>query len=712
MAITRLVRRAGVCALFLFPMLAGAAGTSVRFDLSSPDGAPFPSDRYTSVDWSQLSQRRVKLPKPNCQTRPSDCMDVDVLNTLDGFNTQPRITVPFTGPIDLASVNSDSIFLIGLGDVQTAAGIGERIGINRVVWNPADNVLSFESDKLLEQHARYALVVTTKVRDARGAPLDAGSFGQLIHAPSKWPAGQPDLIDYLKRVLEAGLAAGVGLKQVAAVSVFTTQSTSADLEKINRQIRMSMPEPAHFMTGNGGNVRAVFPVATLEDVRFERQVGTAPSFVTQPIPVAGLNVVPNAIGHVAFGTYQSPDYRDAGNVIPTTPTHWGEPRAQRRNNLRFQLFLPAGAKPARGWPVAIFGHGFTDCLYGEAWAVASVLASHGIATVGINAVGHGGGPLGTLTVLQKNASPVKIVAGGRGADLNGDGSIDAAEGLDALPPRQAFGMRDGLRQTVIDLMQLVRQIEGGIDVDGDSRRDLDAARIFYFGQSLGGIYGTPLLAVDPRIQAGVINVGGGSIVEVARLGMFRPLVGLVLAFRQPSLINVADPSGIAFDENLPLRNRPPLVNTVPGADAIQQLLERYEWAQQASNPATYAAFLRKRPLPGQGAKPVIFQIAKGDQSVPNPANTALIRAGGLADRTTYFRNDLAYAVNPALDKDPHIFLTNIWNPAALSIMVAAQQQVATFFASQGRTIIDPDGSGPLFEAPLEGALPEDLNFLP
>ena len=57
-------------------------------------------------------------------------------------------------------------------------------------------------------------------------------------------------------------------------------------------------------------------------------------------------------------------------------------------------------------------------------------------------------------------------------------------------------------------MQLVREIEVGMDVDGDGTRDLDAERISYFGQSFGGIYGTKFLAVEPNVQAGVPNVAG------------------------------------------------------------------------------------------------------------------------------------------------------------------------------------------------------------
>lgn len=162
---------------------------------------------------------------------------------------------------------------------------------------------------------------------------------------------------------------------------------------------------------------------------------------------------------------------------------------------------------------------------------------------------------------------VVVPAGGRGVDQDGNGTIDSTEGVNAAAPYTVLGNRDGLRQTVVDIMQLISMVDAGVDVDDDGKVDLDRDRIYYAGQSFGGIYGTMLLGVEPRIKAGVPNVPGGSITEVARLGVFRPLTGYALATRQPSLINVADPSGIAFNENIPLRNLSPVVNTVKGAMA-------------------------------------------------------------------------------------------------------------------------------------------------
>jgi hypothetical protein len=128
---------------------------------------------------------------------------------------------------------------------------------------------------------------------------------------------------------------------------------------------------------------------------------------------------------------------------------------------------------------------------------------------------------------------------------------------------------------------------------------------------------------------------------------------------------------------------------------------------------SYAQHIRKQPLLGNGAKPVIVQFAKGDQTVPNPTASALIRAGDLEDRATYYRNDLAFAANAATPKNPHTFLTNIAGGGlAPSVAIGAQTQIATFFASRGVTLIDPDGAGPLFEVPVVLPLPETLNFIP
>ena len=52
-------------------------------------------------------------------------------------------------------------------------------------------------------------------------------------------------------------------------------------------------------------------------------------------------------------------------------------------------------------------------------------------------------------------------------DVNGDGIFEPGENLVAAAPYTLLIARDGVRQTVVDLMQLVRVIQVGVDVDGD-----------------------------------------------------------------------------------------------------------------------------------------------------------------------------------------------------------------------------------------------------
>ena len=371
---------------------------------------------------------------------------------------------------------------------------------------------------------------------------------------------------------------------------------------------------------------------------------------------------------------------------------------QRIENLVFTLFVPSGTAPAGGWPVAIFGHGFTDSMNGAPWAVAASLARAHIATIAINVVGHGGGSASTFTVSRPGLPTLTLPAGGRGIDQDHNGTIDSTEGVNAANG-SIVSNRDGLRQTVIDLVSLTHMLQGGVDVDGDGTPDLSTSRIYYSGQSFGGIYGVELLGLESTIHAGVPNVAGGPIVEIARLSpSFRGLVGLSLLAR--GLYNATPVNGINFNENMPFKGQPLVVDTVNGAEAIQNFLDDSEWAQQAGNPEGWAPYI---------SMPVIYQFARGDKTVPNPTASRVIHAGHLESRTTLFRNDLT---NPLFgtSSNPHTFLTNIVGPGQ-TFAYEAQDQIATFFASDGATTIDPDGALPYFETP-SSIFPEDLAFIP
>ncbi|HET9284133.1 MAG TPA: Ig-like domain-containing protein [Candidatus Angelobacter sp.] len=708
-----------VAALVLMPAMASAA-THPVFNLQSTTQSPFPSDRFTVLDSQQRTGLRVNMPLPNCATNPSDCADLTLLNQLDGFNLQPRLSIPFDGAIDPSTANSNTIFLVqipagftGDGDQPVTPNI---IGINQVVWDPASLTLFAESDQHLDQRSSYLLVVTTGVHDAAGNSIAAPKSFLDLNAEDSSDARLRTYRQALRALIDNGtlhrIAPGLDKKDIAAASLFTTESATATLESIREQIKAAAPPTVNFNLGTNGE-KTVFPVSSIIGILWGQQTLTVGPLHTVPVPTPALQVFPGSVGTLAFGKFTGQHWQNANVFIPQVPTTQSVP-SQGSEDIYFNLFIPSGTRPTNGWPVVIFGHGFGDSKQGAPFAVASTLAHNGIASIAINVVGHGFGPNSTLTVIQGTGATV-LPEGGRGFDQDGNGQIASTEGSTTfvLSPQGTIGSRDALQQTTADLMQLVRAIQGGIDADGDGLPDLDANRIYYAGQSFGGIYGTIFMGIENDIRAGVPNVPGGPIIDIVRLSpTFQLILTQALAVRTPSLLNTATPP-LFFNDNSPLRDLPPVTNNVPGAIAIQTLEDTSRWLGQAGDPVAWAPFIRKDPIPGDLAKSVIIQFARGDETVPNPTATALIRSGDLKDRATFFRNDLAFALGVGFGKNPHTFLTNIaGTPPVAAVAIGAQTQIGVFLASDGAVTIDPDGPGPLFEVPIAGALPEDLGFIP
>ena len=335
-------------------------------DLDTPASGVFPSNVFTVKDCDNLTNLQVNLPLPDATTNLSDFQDIQVINTLDGFNLQPRLSIPFDGPIDVNTVNSQSVFLVRMGDTTDCHDHDVQVvGINQIVWDPATNTLHVESDELLEQHTSYALIVTDAIRDADGHRVKATKEFRL--APLKLllltGSGPEELRPAVSGGVVGGLRAGVPLQHVVTASVFTTQSTTAVLEKIRDQIHDATPEPAVFNVGLNGE-HTVFNQTELTSIVVKQQTTVgAPPVLTNFNPLAQLRILtgkPNVVGQVAYGKYVSPDYEVPGEgYIPTVGTRTGTPEVQGFNDIYFTLYLPAGPEPEGGWPVAIFGHGGT-----------------------------------------------------------------------------------------------------------------------------------------------------------------------------------------------------------------------------------------------------------------------------------------------------------------------------------------------------------------
>ncbi|MGY1665141.1 Ig-like domain-containing protein [Geodermatophilus sp. SYSU D00696] len=600
--------------------LTAALSVTATPALAAPDKpeplSVFPSDSLTVRDPAQLTGRRVALPAERCGA-PIACGLVQQLNRLDGFDLDPRIAVRFSGPVDPAATAARITL--------QPAGTDTRIGVDRVVWDPATNTLYAHPAEQLAPSTTYRLRVQ----------------------------GGPD--------------------NKATHETFTTMSATDGLLDLQRQIADGSAFAAAGIDDPSLQVQGAFP-ARGTTVAWATDRGTTdPAPTPTPVPTAALG------GTVVFGSFQAPSWLTPEVTIPQTPTGDAGPRPVGAEQLPFVAVLPPGTPPPGGWPVAVFGHGFTSST-NAVFLAAVENAKNGIATIGTNVVGHGYGPESDWVVTSGGTTRT-FDAYGRGIDQDRNGAIESTEGSSATGAAAAQSSRDALRQTVADNMTLIRSL-GGTDVDGDGTPDLSGEDVTYFGQSFGGIYGTMLTGVDPAVTRSVLNVPGGPVTEIARLSpSFRGLT--TLALQAAGLLNSTDPTRNFFQEQMPLRGEGPVTVTVPGAVEIQEYLARSTWLSRPGSPETFAPLIEPER--------VLVQVAFGDQTVPNPTSYTIVDAGDLWSRTSVYRNDRATPPLP----NPHSFLLVLPHPSAPQ----GQAQVAAFL---GRgEVVDPDGGGTVWEVPVE-----------
>jgi hypothetical protein len=177
-----------------------------------------------------------------------------------------------------------------------------------------------------------------------------------------------------------------------------------------------------------------------------------------------------------------------------------------------------------------------------------------------------------------------------------------------------FRTRDTLRQDLIDQSQLVRVMAPvpptPIMPIGDPVFDhllsemivVDPTSITFIGQSLGAIQGTADVAANPRISAAVLNVGGGTSVDIlTNSPAFAGMVNTLL-----------ESEGIAR-----------------GTAQYLQVLVLAKMVLDPAEPLNFAGHLTASTLPNllvampQTPKRVLAQSAFCDQVVPNPFNDLL-----------------------------------------------------------------------------------------
>src|SRR5262249_500564 len=159
------------------------------------------------------------------------------------------------------------------------------------------------SDQLLDQHTRYALVVTNGIQDVNGNPVQATeafrNFRHNVHG------------EYRHELLEAIHAArrlGIRERDMVDASLFSTDSATAIVEKIRDQIHAQTPGLADFNLGPHA-MRTVFPRNEVTGITFHEQTEVdPPGFTDVQLNLAALDIFGPVVSEIAFGKYVSPDY--------------------------------------------------------------------------------------------------------------------------------------------------------------------------------------------------------------------------------------------------------------------------------------------------------------------------------------------------------------------------------------------------------------------
>jgi hypothetical protein len=376
----------------------------------------------------------------------------------------------------------------------------------------------------------------------------------------------PALLDALER------ERGLDRRRIAVATTFPVEDLTGELAAIRAQIR-SRPAPSLDLTDPDPDDDRPYGIFHPGDSAFA-------AFFDGPPP--------SPLGAMVRGSFRSPDYREDGRFPPRFLDGQATPPAARIDVL---LALPArGATPQR---TVIVQHGFggDERIVAQ---LAGALTAEGLAVIGIPAPEHGT----------------------RGQFLD----------FFVFDDFNAFG--NNFRQATVDLLALTRMLDGGIDVDGDGHPDVGTAGLTYLGVSLGGVIGGVFTAVEPEIDAAVLNVPGGKLSQLA--GAASPLAEPFLArFAAEAGIPVrtcgADPEGAGCTT----------AATCPSGttcDLNPDFIAQFEAAaldqQTQLDPGDGATYAHRLRLDPRAARPaaVLVQEGIGDAIVANPLTEALARA--------------------------------------------------------------------------------------
>ncbi|MFK7985862.1 MAG: hypothetical protein AB8I08_07500 [Sandaracinaceae bacterium] len=462
----------------------------------------------------------------------------------------------------------------------TYPGVAPNEDVDRIIsfYERETDTLSLRPVVPLLENREYAVVLTDRLVGQNGAPVRS-PFPSVHHdAQRNALAALPEIFSQNPHLY--GDLSGRGWDGVAFAWTFTTQSTRADLVALREGLYGRGPFAALADEFPPRLVPAPLRGASRGsacDVANENFIVTPAELrvALQELPLDGLGFpvsqfdalldqLEASVSHFAIGFFESPYLlgdpdAESPNDTWRIDRQTGEARVDRDLVPMFIVVPKETETHQQPFQTTLYAHGYGS-LNIEAIAFAGLVANQGIATVSIDAQGHGiplGNSLRTLleAVLGTNClAPMgRALAIDRARDLNGDDTADSAGFFFSA---YMFHTRDAIRQSSLDWLQAVRILrqwgghpdfpdgrpwgpgevmgrdgrpivfEGDVngdgeadlegDFDGDGVPDVGGWDVPYgqWGSSLGGIMSMVNAGVEPAIQAAAPVSGGAGLFDV------------------------------------------------------------------------------------------------------------------------------------------------------------------------------------------------------
>lgn len=569
-------------------------------------------------------------------------------NLTDGFSTTANIFTDFLGFADFSTV-SDAVLVFELGSSPrkleegvdymisdypaTSAVPNSGVPPVQAPTNRFRTRLVISPLKPLKPETRYVVVVTDAIKDLEGRTVLPSEQFTILRNPTPvsqqddpsvraMPATQIATLEALQSQLITPVLDGItqltGLSRdnIVIAWPFTTQSIGKTLaalrdgaeqraQALNIEVTPT-PLTVGMALGDPDTPYARINVGAVELPYFHTIPDTEPKVINTSYWKADPtkpDINAEFIGQVPCGAFAGGVTLPTGVTVgpsESTTTCFPVPVEQGTVTAPLLITVPTGpdvpAAPAEGYPVVIFQHGITSDR-SSVLGLAPALSMAGFAVVAMDLPLHGipgvpncAGDLLCVARQQLREAGENLGATERTFDVDlvnnttgapgPDGHHDAS-GAHFINLASLATSRDNVRQAVSDLLHL-RAALANLD---SSVVDIDPSRVYFVGHSLGGIVGTPFVALDENVRAATLAMPGGGIGKLldgsVSIGP-RIRAGLLAATPQP---------------------------VVEGSDTFETLLRFAQHLVDDADPINYAQQLA-------GRKIHVVEIV-GDLVVPN-----------------------------------------------------------------------------------------------